>query len=178
MARARQSWGQLVDGADAIVNLAGAGIADERWSSAQKRLLRQSRIDAGKAVMEAIAAAGARPDVLIRLPLSATTAYKAATRNSPRTHRRATISCPSSVSTGRLQPHRPASLACVAPSFVPALCSATKAAPSKTGNTLQVLRRRAGGQRQAVVSRGFHIDDQVRAIRFLIDNPKPAAPST
>jgi uncharacterized protein (TIGR01777 family) len=59
-------WGQLADGAGAIVNLAGAGIADERWSAARKQLIRQSRIDAGKAVMEAIAAANTRPSVLIQ----------------------------------------------------------------------------------------------------------------
>jgi len=33
-------WGKLVDGADAIVNLAGAGIADGRWS--RSRRLQQS----------------------------------------------------------------------------------------------------------------------------------------
>jgi uncharacterized protein (TIGR01777 family) len=59
-------WGQLADGAGAIVNLAGAGIADERWSAARKQLIRQSRIEAGQAVMEAIAAANTKPSVLIQ----------------------------------------------------------------------------------------------------------------
>lgn len=61
-----QGWGQLVDGADAIINFAGAGIGDGRWSDERKQQIRQSRIKAGKAVMEAIAAATARPKVLLQ----------------------------------------------------------------------------------------------------------------
>lgn len=64
--KSAEGWGQLADGAGAIINLAGAGIADERWSAARKQLIRQSRIEAGRAVMEAIAAASAKPGVLIQ----------------------------------------------------------------------------------------------------------------
>lgn len=59
-------WGHLADGAGAIVNLAGEGIADKRWSSERKQEIRQSRINAGKAVMAAIEAAGTKPGVLIQ----------------------------------------------------------------------------------------------------------------
>src|SRR5512137_2886248 len=51
--RTTAGWGQLVDGADAIVNLAGANIAAQRWSPERKKRLRDSRLDAGKAVVEA-----------------------------------------------------------------------------------------------------------------------------
>ena len=61
-----QGWGQSADGAGAIINLAGAGIADGRWSQARKQAIRQSRIDAGKAIVEAIAAATNKPQVVIR----------------------------------------------------------------------------------------------------------------
>lgn len=61
-----QGWGQLADGADAIINLAGEGIADGRWSDARKQRIRQSRIKAGKAVMEAISAAAVKPKVLVQ----------------------------------------------------------------------------------------------------------------
>jgi len=64
--KSAEGWGQLADGASAIVNLAGAGIADQRWSTERKQLIRQSRIDAGKAVMAAIAAATTKPGVLIQ----------------------------------------------------------------------------------------------------------------
>jgi uncharacterized protein (TIGR01777 family) len=59
-------WGELADGAHAIVNLAGEGIADGRWSSARKQAIRQSRVNAGKAVMAAIQAATVKPKVLIQ----------------------------------------------------------------------------------------------------------------
>ena len=64
--KSAEGWGQLADGASAIVNLAGAGIADQRWSTERKQLIRQSRLDAGKAVMEAISAAASKPGVLIQ----------------------------------------------------------------------------------------------------------------
>ncbi len=54
-------WGQLADGAGAIVNLAGEGIADGRWSEERKKRIYASRINAGKAVVEAIAAAAIKP---------------------------------------------------------------------------------------------------------------------
>lgn len=64
-------WGHLADGADAIVNLAGApiagtGLIPTRWNEERKRRIRQSRIDAGTAVTEAITAAQNKPKVLIQ----------------------------------------------------------------------------------------------------------------
>ncbi len=64
--RSAAGWGQHVDGADAIVNLAGAGIADSRWSEQRKREIVDSRINAGKAVVEAVQAAAAKPAVVIQ----------------------------------------------------------------------------------------------------------------
>jgi len=61
-----QGWGELADGADAIVNYAGESIAGGRWSAERKRKIRQSRLDAGKAVMQAISAAAVKPKVLIQ----------------------------------------------------------------------------------------------------------------
>ncbi len=49
-----QGWGEQVDGAGAIINLAGEGIADGRWSTARKKSIRESRLTAGKAIMAAI----------------------------------------------------------------------------------------------------------------------------
>ncbi|MFO7633506.1 MAG: TIGR01777 family oxidoreductase [Caldilinea sp.] len=64
--RSAEGWGEVADGAGAIVNLAGAAIADQRWSRERKQEIRQSRINAGRAVMEAIAAASVKPGVLIQ----------------------------------------------------------------------------------------------------------------
>lgn len=73
-ARTSAGWGELADGAGAIINLAGASIAGsglfpfllERWSSKRKRLILQSRIDAGQAVVQAIQEAKKKPGVLIQ----------------------------------------------------------------------------------------------------------------
>ena len=64
-------WGHLADGADAIVNLAGAPIAGtglfpSRWTEERKRRIRQSRIDAGTAVTEAVAAATNKPKLIVQ----------------------------------------------------------------------------------------------------------------
>src|SRR5260370_580742 len=52
-------------GADAVVNLAGASIADGRWSTQRKELLRTSRIDTTRALVNALAKMNARPCVLV-----------------------------------------------------------------------------------------------------------------
>src|SRR6266403_1277071 len=52
-------------GADAVVNLAGASIADGRWTARRKALLRSSRIDTTRALIGALAKMNARPSVLV-----------------------------------------------------------------------------------------------------------------
>ena len=54
-----------IDGADAVVNLAGEGIADKRWTAARKSAILASRIDATRAIVAAIRAARTPPGVLI-----------------------------------------------------------------------------------------------------------------
>jgi uncharacterized protein len=54
-------------GADAVVNLAGAGIGDHRWTASYKRQIQRSRIDATTTLSHAVAAgvADGGPKVLI-----------------------------------------------------------------------------------------------------------------
>jgi len=52
-------------GADAVVNLAGASIANGRWSAKRKAVLRSSRIDTTSALVSALAKMNARPRVLV-----------------------------------------------------------------------------------------------------------------
>jgi uncharacterized protein len=52
-------------GADAVVNLAGASIAEGRWTAERKALLRTSRIDTTRALVNALAKMNARPRVLV-----------------------------------------------------------------------------------------------------------------
>ncbi|MCJ7568853.1 MAG: TIGR01777 family oxidoreductase [Anaerolineales bacterium] len=66
-----KGWGELVEGAHAIVNLAGASIAGEnpfkmRWTKERKSAILQSRINAGRAITEAIKSAQHKPDILIQ----------------------------------------------------------------------------------------------------------------
>ena len=55
----------LVDGLDAVVNLAGASVGEGRWTEARKRDLRESRVRTTEAVVSGILRASRRPSVLI-----------------------------------------------------------------------------------------------------------------
>ncbi|OIJ65455.1 TIGR01777 family oxidoreductase [Streptomyces mangrovisoli] len=62
--------GQYVDtaglvGCDAVVNLAGAGIADHRWTDSYKRTIRDSRVLGTAALAEAVAALDTPPRVFV-----------------------------------------------------------------------------------------------------------------
>ena len=58
-------WADAVDGADAVVNLAGESIGDGRWSAARKQGILQSRILATRSLELAIARAGRAPSVFV-----------------------------------------------------------------------------------------------------------------
>ena len=73
-ARTAEGWGQLADGAFAIINLAGettggSGIIPlpGTWSAERKQIIKQSRRDAGQAVVAAVAAARAKPRVVVQM---------------------------------------------------------------------------------------------------------------
>ncbi|MDX2162369.1 MAG: TIGR01777 family oxidoreductase [bacterium] len=70
-ATSAKGWEREADGAGAIVNLAGENISGDgflpsRWTPARKERILQSRLNAGKAVVEAIRGAAAKPRVLIQ----------------------------------------------------------------------------------------------------------------
>jgi hypothetical protein len=52
-------------GADAVVNLAGAPIADSRWTQERKALIRSSRVETTRSLVNALARMAARPRVLV-----------------------------------------------------------------------------------------------------------------
>jgi hypothetical protein len=58
---------RLVEGVDGIVHLAGEPIAAKRWDARQKQLIRDSRVESTRAIVDAIRAAppAARPRVLV-----------------------------------------------------------------------------------------------------------------
>lgn len=55
-----------LEGADVVVNLAGAGVADERWSDERKALLAESRVRYTEALVQAMRAMKAPPKVLLQ----------------------------------------------------------------------------------------------------------------
>lgn len=69
--RSVSSWADEVDGADAIVNLAGAnlkgdGLIPTRWTTKRKKILHESRIQASSALIEAVRSADNRPAVFVQ----------------------------------------------------------------------------------------------------------------
>lgn len=64
--RTASGWASLADGAYAIINLAGENIGAGRWSEDRKRRILQSRLDAGKAVSEAIRQVKVKPKVILQ----------------------------------------------------------------------------------------------------------------
>ncbi len=58
-------WQQSISGCDAVINLAGEPIAEKRWTPAQKRSILDSRQLGTQKIVEAIALATIKPQVLI-----------------------------------------------------------------------------------------------------------------
>ncbi|KAB2345454.1 TIGR01777 family oxidoreductase [Actinomadura rudentiformis] len=56
---------KALEGCDAVVHLAGAGIADRPWTDSYKQKIRDSRVRGTRALAEAIARLGGKPKVLV-----------------------------------------------------------------------------------------------------------------
>jgi uncharacterized protein (TIGR01777 family) len=173
--RTAEGWGSLADGAAAIVNLAGESISADRWTLKRKYLILQSRLDVGRAVVQAVGASKLKPRVIIQA--------SGAGYYGPRGNDEITEESP----TGR------DFLAKVALDWEASTASVeavgVRRAIVRTGVVLSdhggALARIAlpfpfflGGR----MGRGtqwfpwIHIDDEVAAIRFLIDNETASGP--
>lgn len=60
-----EGWLARLDGAYGVVHLAGEPIAAKRWSPEQKQIIRDSRVEGTRALVDAIAACRVRPKVLV-----------------------------------------------------------------------------------------------------------------
>jgi uncharacterized protein (TIGR01777 family) len=58
-------WAAAIDGTDAVVNLAGEGIADARWTAARKQAIANSRMLATRSLVAACMRATRPPRVLV-----------------------------------------------------------------------------------------------------------------
>jgi hypothetical protein len=59
------AWAVALEGADAVINLAGESLAEKRWSTETKKRLRDSRILATRSLAVAIRGAAAAPAVFV-----------------------------------------------------------------------------------------------------------------
>ncbi|MEW6086993.1 MAG: TIGR01777 family oxidoreductase [bacterium] len=55
-----------MEGADGIINLTGENVGSGIWTHEKKRLIRESRVNAGKAILEAVKKVERKPKVLIQ----------------------------------------------------------------------------------------------------------------
>ena len=55
----------VIEGADAVIHLSGAGIGDKRWSNSYKREILDSRVKSTKLLASVIAGAAKRPSVFL-----------------------------------------------------------------------------------------------------------------
>jgi hypothetical protein len=59
-------WGSEINGADAVINLAGENLSVGRWTKQQKQQIINSRVNAGHALADAIRKAAKKPAVFIQ----------------------------------------------------------------------------------------------------------------
>lgn len=65
--RTAAGWGRLADSAEVIINLAGENLSGGLWTSERKRRILQSRRDAGAAIVEAVRSATTKPKLVIQI---------------------------------------------------------------------------------------------------------------
>lgn len=63
--KSSNDWGKSLDGADAVVNLAGANVAAGRWTPERKLALINSRVHSTRALVAAISQAARRPKTFV-----------------------------------------------------------------------------------------------------------------
>ncbi len=180
-ARTAEGWGDLADGADAIVNLAGESIAGKgfilsrRWTAERKRRIRDSRLNAGRAVVQAVELASDKPRVVVQ---SSGIGYYGPRGDEELTEE----ASPGQDFLARTAIEWEASTAPVEPLGVRRAIIRSGAVLSTKGGAFPFMllpfRLFVGGP----VGSGrqwlpwIHIADEVRAVRFLMEHPEATGP--
>ncbi|MCA9961828.1 MAG: TIGR01777 family oxidoreductase [Anaerolineales bacterium] len=178
-------WGHLadgthVDGGVAIVNLAaesiaGNGFLPARWTPERKRRIVQSRLDAGQAVTEAIAGAATKPAVLLQ---ASAVGYYGACGDEPL----GVEAAPGHDFLAHVCQQWEAKTAVVPEMGVRRVLLRTGVVLSKEGGALPLMMLPfkffvggpLGSGKQWIP--WIHLHDQVRAMRFLLENEAASGP--
>lgn len=59
-------WAKFTEGAEAIVNLAGANLSSQYWTPSYKKEIRDSRVNAGRAIVQAVMRSREKPKRVIQ----------------------------------------------------------------------------------------------------------------
>lgn len=173
--RSLGEWARELEGAAAVVNLCGAGIADRRWTAARKRVLESSRLEPTRALVAAIAAASARPRVLAQG--SAVGFY--GNRGDEAIDER---SAPGSGYLSELSLEWEAASAGVEAAGVRRVLLRTGIVLARDGGALPVMARPFRFGVGGPLGDGeqwmpwIHLDDEIAAIRFLLDRADASGP--
>lgn len=174
-AESAQGWAAEADGADAIVNLAGENLSSGPWTQARKQRILESRINAGKAVVEAVEQASQKPKVVLQ---SSAVDYYGARGNELITEENG----PGDSYLSRVCIQWEASTEPVIIHGVRRVILRTGLVLSDEGGSLPLLALpfklfvggRLGSGRQWYP--WIHMEDEIGAIRFLLENPEAEGP--
>jgi uncharacterized protein (TIGR01777 family) len=172
--RTARDWGPLVNEMDAVVNLAGANTASWPWTEKRKQSFWNSRVWAGQAVSEAVRLAKKHPSVLIQMSGIGYYGQRGDT---------ATESTqPGSDFTARLAVAWEHSSQPVEELGIRRVIARTAVVLSRDNIIMKLMELpnrlfvggRLGAGRQAFP--WIHIADEIRAIRFLLDDERARGP--
>lgn len=178
---ATAAWAHWLDGADAVINLAGESIAGtgtlpHRWTDARKQRILDSRVQAGRALVSAMQAAAKKPSVFIQASAVGIYGQTNADTELPED------SPPGDDFLGQTCQDWEASTAAVEAMGVRRVIIRTGIVLSNEGGPLPLMllpfRFFAGGRlgdgRQWLP--WIHMDDEIAAIHFLLQNQAASGP--
>lgn len=175
-AHASSSWLDAFPSMDAIVNLAGATIGQWPWSEARKKQIIESRVKAGQAMTEAFQKAGKKH--MVYLQASGVGYYGPSPENVPLDE----SSPVGSDFLSNVAMQWEASSRLVDSMGIRRVIVRTAPVMTRSGGVLPLMALPAflfAGGPQGKGDQGIswiHLEDEIRAIRFLIENEKARGP--
>ncbi len=163
-------WEKLIEGSDVVINLAGENIGGKPWSEAQLRRIEESRVKAGAALVEAVRRASMKPAVLLQ---ASAVGYYGTRRQSPLNEDNG----PGDDMLAKICLKWEASTAQVESMGVRRVIARTGLVLDKHRGVLPKMMLPFSlfvggplGDGKQVLS-WIHLDDELAALRFLVENP-------